>query len=415
MMNTGGMDKELGTDSRGSNAVYLEDLSISAQIEVSVEKRRSLRARYYYGIIFLSTNLAAWFIRDYILRVIPKNHFHRVCGIGGRDCTRTMGVLRISLGCFIFFFLMFLTTMRTRKLHEVRSVWHSGWWPAKIVLLIVSMTSPFFFSSEFIHLYGEFARVGAGVFLILQLVSVIQFIAWWNKYWMPEAKRKQCCSLGLIMSTVFYVASVCGVVFLYKLYVRSSSCTLNIFFISWTATLLLVMMLISLHSKVNRGLLSSGIMASYVVFLCWSAIRSEPVGRCSPQKETIGHHDWVTVLSFLMGICAIVMATFSTGIDSESFQFRKDEAQEGDDIPYKYGFFHLVFSLGAMYFAMLLINWNLNSSTRKWSIDVGWASTWVKIINEWLAAAIYLWKLISPVVRQAKVADQGVPDIVATL
>jgi len=74
MMNTGGMDKELGTDSRGSNAVYLEDLSISAQIEVSVEKRRSLRARYYYGIIFLSTNLAAWFIRDYILRVIPENH-----------------------------------------------------------------------------------------------------------------------------------------------------------------------------------------------------------------------------------------------------------------------------------------------------------------------------------------------------
>ncbi|MBA0696403.1 hypothetical protein Goari_002957, partial [Gossypium aridum] len=25
--------------------------------------------------------------------------------------------------------------------------------------------------------------------------------------------------------------------------------------------------------QVNRGLLSSGIMAAYVVFLCWSAIR----------------------------------------------------------------------------------------------------------------------------------------------
>ena len=46
-------------------------------------------------------------------------------------------------------------------------------------------------------------------------------------------------------------------------------------------------------------------------------------------------------------------------------QFRKDEVQEEYDIPYNYGFFHLVFSLGAMYFAMLLINWNINSSTRK--------------------------------------------------
>ncbi|XP_021859121.1 uncharacterized protein [Spinacia oleracea] len=370
------------TDLRVSEAVYLEELSRTPQkkIDVSVEKRKSLKVRYYYGIIFLTTNFVAWLVRDYIQRVIPENHFLRTCGVGGHDCIQTIGVLRISFGCFIFFFLMFLTTLNTNKLQEVRNAWHSG----------------------------EFARIGAGVFLALQLISVIQFIAWWNNYWMPDVKRKQSCSLGLFMSTVFYVASICGVVALYILYVPRSSCTLNIFFITWTAVLLIVMMLITLHSKVNRGLLSSGIMAAYVVFLCWSAIRSEPAGdKCSPQKQVTGHHDWITVFSFFIGICAIVMATFSTGIDSESFQFRKDEVEEEDDIPYKYGFFHLVFSLGAMYFAMLFINWDLNSSTRTWSIDVGWASTWVKIINEWFAATIYMWKLISPVVRQAKIVDEG--------
>ncbi len=25
----------------------------------------------------------------------------------------------------------------------------------------------------------------------------------------------------------------------------------------------------------------------------------------------------------------------------------------------------------------------------RWSIDVGWSSTWVKIVNEWLAAGLY--------------------------
>ncbi|CAO2822039.1 unnamed protein product [Amaranthus hypochondriacus] len=408
-MNTTGISEEK-IEIRVSEAVYLEELSRTRhkKIDVSLERRKSLRARYYYGVIFLIINFVAWLVRDYIQRVIPGEHFLRTCGIGGHDCINTMGVLRISFGCFIFFFLMFLTTMKTSKLQEVRNAWHSGWWPAKCILLVISMTSPFFLPSEYIHIYGEFARIGAGVFLALQLISVIQFIAWWNNYWMPDVKCMQSCSLGLLMSTVFYVASVCGVVVLYILYVPRSSCTLNIFFITWTAVLLLVMMLISLHSKVNRGLLSSGIMASYVVFLCWSAIRSEPAGKkCSPQKQLNGHHDWVTVLSFLIGICAIVMATFSTGIDSESFQFRKDEVQEEDDIPYKYGFFHLVFSLGAMYFAMLFINWDINSSTRKWSIDVGWASTWVKIINEWFAATLYMWKLISPVVRQAKIMDEG--------
>eukprot|EP01018_Ginkgo_biloba_P020821 Gb_12917 [translate_table: standard] len=94
-------------------------------------------------------------------------------------------------------------------------------------------------------------------------------------------------------------------------------------------------------------------------------------------------------LSFLIAVFAIVMAAFSTGIGSKSFQFRKDQVQSDDDIPYGYGFFHFVFSMGAMYFAMLFVGWNLHQSMEKWSIDVGWASTWVKIVNEWLAASLY--------------------------
>ncbi|KAK4356905.1 hypothetical protein RND71_022515 [Anisodus tanguticus] len=65
--------------------------------------------------------------------------------------------------------------------------------------------------------------------------------------------------------------------------------------------------------------------------------------KCSPQQQNSGHGGWTTVIGFLIGICAIVMATFSTGIDSQTFQFRKDKVQSDDDVPYKYGFFHLVF------------------------------------------------------------------------
>ncbi|XP_028113036.1 probable serine incorporator isoform X2 [Camellia sinensis] len=333
-----------------------------------VQKKKSLRARYLYGIVFLFANLVAWCVRDYGQKVTPQLHYLKSCGIGGLECFHTMGVLRVSLGCFIFFFIMFLTTCNTSKLYETRNTWHSRWWPLKFIMLIVSLTIPFFLPSNLIQLYGELARVGAGVFLILQLVSVIEFITWWNNYWMPDETGKQS----------FAFSDACHI--------------------------------LTFKEQVNRGLLSSGIMASYIVFLCWSAIRSEPAAKkCSPQKHENEHGDWTTVLGFLIAIFAIVIATFSTGIDSQTFQFRKDEVQHEDDIPYKYGFFHLIFSLGAMYFAMLFISWNLDSSTRKWSIDVGWASTWVKIVNEWFAATIYIWKLIYPVVRQTKVMDQEEP------
>ncbi|KAL2230182.1 UNVERIFIED_CONTAM: Serine incorporator 2 [Sesamum indicum] len=383
------MEPELRNN--GSSQSEEQPASGQKSVKCSVRKKKSLRARYAYGVIFLLTNIIAWLFRDYGERILP---------IQERAGQRSENVT-IRWEFFV-------------KLHEVRNAWHSGWWALKFILLLISFVIPFFIPTDYIQLYGELARVGAGVFLILQLISVIEFITWWNNYWMSDEKNKSSCSIGLFMSTVFYIASVCGIAVMYALYASKTSCSLNIFFISWTGVLLIVMMVISLHSRVNRGLLSSGIMASYIVFLCWTAIRSEPGSeKCSPQKQESGHGGWSTIVGFVIALCAIVIATFSTGIDSQTFQFRKNGAQLlEDDVPYSYGFFHLVFSLGAMYFAMLFISWNLGSLTRKWSIDVGWASTWVKIVNEWFAATIYceyrsltVWKLIFPVLKETKVMN----------
>ncbi|KHN31617.1 hypothetical protein glysoja_044746 [Glycine soja] len=35
------------------------------KVDYAVERNKSLRARYYFGIIFLIMNLVAWFFRDY--------------------------------------------------------------------------------------------------------------------------------------------------------------------------------------------------------------------------------------------------------------------------------------------------------------------------------------------------------------
>ncbi|GFP93484.1 serine incorporator 3 [Phtheirospermum japonicum] len=209
-------------------------------------------------------------------------------------------------------------TCNTRKSDKARNAWHSGWCAVKFVLLLILLVIPFFIPSDYIQLYGELARVGAGIFLILQLISVIEFITWWNNYWMFDDRKKSSCSIGLFMSTMFYISSFCGIVVMYLFYASKTLCSLNIFFISWTGVLLIVMMVISLHSKVNRSLLSSGIMASYIVFLCWTAMRSEPGSeKCSPQTQETGYIGWAAIVGFVVALCAIVIVTFSKGIDSQ--------------------------------------------------------------------------------------------------
>ncbi|KAL5215738.1 hypothetical protein ABZP36_007139 [Zizania latifolia] len=368
--------------------------------EEARRRRQSLRARYAYGLIFFATNLLAWFIRDYgakLLRGLHRRFLH----------VQFWTLLPLHLPFFlIFFWLMFATTFGTRKLHEIRNSWHSGFWVLKSLVYAVSMIIPFIIPNIFIQLYGKFLLSDDLVFLLLQLISMQYFISWCNSRWMPDSGSKQFGLFGLFLSTVSFIASFAGIAVLCVLYVPSSSCVFNIFTITWTAILVMTMMAVSLHSKVNEGLLSSGIMGLYVVFLCWSALHSEPkTGKCHTEMKFAKDGDWATVVSFIIAIFAIVMATFSTGIDTRSFQFRNDDLQSEEDVPYSYEIFHIVFAVGAMYFAMLFINWELNHPTRKWSIDVGWASTWVKIINEWFAASIYIWRLVSPVVWRKQSAN----------
>ncbi|KAK9211452.1 hypothetical protein WN943_000828 [Citrus x changshan-huyou] len=277
-------------------------------------------ARYVYALIFLVANLLAWVVRDYSSAALTEMEKLKNCQ-GGHHCLGAQGVLRV------FYIIMFLLTAGTSKLHGTRDLWHSGWWSAKIVLWIALTIIPFLLPSSFIQLYGEIAHFGAGVFLLIQLISVISFITWLNDCCLSEKNAERC----------------------------------------------------------------------------------EPAGEtCNRKAEASNKTDWLTIISFVVALLAIVIATFSTGIDSQCFQLRKSESPAEDDVPYGYGFFHFVFATGAMYFAMLLIGWNTHHTIRKWTIDVGWTSTWVRIVNEWLAVCVYLWMLVAPVILKSSRAAEPV-------
>ncbi|OIV93477.1 hypothetical protein TanjilG_18693 [Lupinus angustifolius] len=366
-------------------------------------------ARYAYALIFLVANLLAWAARDYGRTALTEMERLKGCN-GGKDCLGAEGVLRVSLGCFvsfsyqIFYIIMFLSTAGTSKLNQARDRWHSGWWPVKIVLWVAMTVIPFLLPSALIQIYGDVAHFGAGVFLLIQLISIISFITWLHNCCESEKYATRCHIHLMLFATIAYVICLVGIILMYIWYAPKPSCLLNIFFISWTLVLLQLMTSVSLHPKVNAGILTPGLMGLYVVFLCWCAIRSEPAGEsCIRKSDSAPKTDWLSIISFVVAISAIVIATFSTGIDSKCFQFRKDDKPPAeDDVPYGYGFFHFVFATGAMYFAMLLIGWNSHHSMRKWTIDVGWTSTWVRIVNEWLAVCVYLWMLVAPIIWKCR-------------
>ncbi|OMO58064.1 TMS membrane protein/tumor differentially expressed protein [Corchorus olitorius] len=223
-------------------------------------------ARYVYALIFLVSNLLAWGVRDYGRNAFPEMEKLKNCQ-GGRGCLGAEGVLRA------FYFVMFLSTAGTPRLFNCRDSWHSGWWSAKIGLWIALTVTAFLIPTFLIQIYGEIAHFGAGVFLLVQLVSVISFITWLNDCCQSEKNAERCHIHVMLVATVSYVICIVGIIMMYIWYAPEPSCLLNIFFITWTLVLLQLMTSVSLHPKVNAGFLTPGLMGLYVVFICWCAIR----------------------------------------------------------------------------------------------------------------------------------------------
>ncbi|XVE54303.1 hypothetical protein DITRI_Ditri03aG0070000 [Diplodiscus trichospermus] len=385
------METGVGTNLNERHGVFKDDCWFSQFRNSS----NPWMARYVYALIFLVSNLLAWAVRDYGRNAFPEMEKLKNCQ-GGRGCLGAEGVLRVSLGCFAFYFVMFLSTAGTPRMYNCRDSWHSGWWAAKFSVWIALTVTSFLVPTPFIQIYGL-------VFLLVQLVSVISFITWLNDCCQSDKNAERCHIHVMLLATAAYVICLVGIIMMYIWYAPEPSCLLNIFFITWTLVLLQLMTSVSLHPKVNAVFLTPGLMGLYVVFICWCAIRSEPAGEsCNREAEASNKTDWLTIISFVVALLAMVIATFSTGIDSQCFQFRKKEAPAEDAVPYGYGFFHFVFATGAMYFAMLLIGWNTHHTIKKWTIDVGWTSTWVRIVNEWLAVCVYLWMLVAPVILKSR-------------
>jgi hypothetical protein len=47
---------------------------------------------------------------------------------------------------------------------------------------------------------------------------------------------------------------------------------------------------------------------------------------------------------------------------------------------------------------MLLTGWGSKGMEGKDIIDVGWPSVWVKIVSQWVTAALYIWTMLAPIV-----------------
>ncbi|CAD5114707.1 DgyrCDS3750 [Dimorphilus gyrociliatus] len=255
------------------------------------------------------------------------------------DCTSIVGyqsVYRICFALTMFFFVMSLICIKVKSTKDPRAALHNGLWFFKLLAIIGICVGAFFIKDpNFAKAWMVIGMIGAFLFILIQLVLLIDFAHSWNESWVGKFEESQNKGwyVGLLAFTIFFYAIAITVLTLCYVYYAKGDCKLHKFFISFNLILCVIVSVISIlppiqEASPHSGLLQSSLISSYVMYLTWSSMTNNTDKMCNPSisdilQGTVGHNttssgtgsdklatfDWKSVIGLGIWFVAILYAS----------------------------------------------------------------------------------------------------------
>lgn len=393
---------------------------------------KSTATRAVYVAQFILVSIVAYVFSYWAYKWLPDVPVLKECK-DGVVCAGALTVFRITFGLTLYHAALCVFLIGVRSSTDWRATIQDGWFPVKFIALVGLIVVSFFIPNSFFKVYGWIMVVGAGFFIIVQLVLLIEFAYSWAETWLLKMEDEEMDGTKkwytiLLTATFTLIAGGLALTIASYKFFSGSGCGVNTFFITFNLIAALIYCVLSITPKVREGRPSSGLLQSAVIFLysaylVWSSMMSEPTSDgCNPfsgfsqgsASQTIS-----LILGAVFTVISVVYATvkagsssdelLGTGSDVEKPLVQSEGGEDGEAVVhpddekegtrYNYSFFHISFALGAMYVCMLLTNWMTITGidNQGVAVDTGNVSVWVKIVSSWVTIAMYLWTLAAPV------------------
>ncbi|CAL8339053.1 serine incorporator 2 [Gadus morhua] len=363
------------------------------------------------------------------------------------DCDVILGYKSVyrmcfAMTCFFFFFSAIMIQVRSSK--DCRAAVQNGFWFFKFLMLIGITVGAFFIPDGMFHtVWFYFGAVGSFIFIIIQLILLIDFAYSWNKVWVENAEdgENKGWFAGLLFFTVLhYALAFTALVLFYVYYTKPDDCTEHKVFISLNLIFCIIISVVSVLPKVQEaqplsGLLQSSLISLYTMYVTWSAMTNNPNRNCNPSllslvsnvtsaqpvpgtnPETLQLWDAQSVVGLVIFLFCTLYASIRSSSNTQVNKLMQTEEgggsggegvvgedgllravdNEEEAVSYSYSFFHFHLCLASLYIMMTLTNWyQPDTSVQKMSNSM--PAVWVKIASSWLGLALYLWTLLAPLV-----------------
>ncbi|XP_010464184.1 PREDICTED: probable serine incorporator [Camelina sativa] len=374
-------------------------------------------ARIAYCGLFGASLVVSWILRETGAPLLEKLPWINTSDSFTKEWYQQQAVLRVSFGNFLFFAIYALIMIGVKDQNDRRDSWHHGGWGLKMIVWFLLVALMFFVPNVIVSIYGTLSKFGAGAFLLVQVVLLLDATHNWNDSWVEKDEKKWYIAL-LVISIVCYIATYAfsGILFIW-FNPSGHDCGLNVFFIVMPMILAFVFAIIALHPAVNGSLLPASVISVYCAYVCYTGLSSEPHDYvCNGLNKSKAVNASTLILGMLTTVLSVLYSALRAGSSTtflsppssprsggkEALLEDPEDGKKGSEaearpVSYSYSFFHIIFALASMYAAMLLSGWT-DSSESASLIDVGWTSVWVKICTGWVTAALYIWTLIAPLI-----------------
>eukprot|EP00128_Syssomonas_multiformis_P011508 Colp12_sorted_trinity150504_noHs@1963 len=385
--------------------------------------KTSVATRAVYAFFFLLATVLAWIMRSqFFADWIQSGPLNYSCA-NNDQCYGILSVYRICIALCIYHGTLCLVMIGVKNTQDPRAVLHNGLWPIKFIALVGITVGCFFIKGEDVIKFSIPALIGALIFLCFQLILLVDFahtmtekILNYIEYGDSKCLKTSCMIFLPTASLILWGGSFALTVILYLNFMPGNSeCRINTFYITFNWLLALVYTLLSFSPRVQEknprsGVLQASMVFAYNSYLLFSALSSQPNDAnfsCNRLTNVEDTQKAVIIVGVIFTFIAVIYSALSTSHSEDALNpsgksgvlTDDTDDEESGDCTYNYSFFHLLFVLAAMYVAMLLTGWNEidGTATTGYVIDQGFTSVWVKIVSSWVAALLYIWTLIAPI------------------
>lgn len=242
-------------------------------------------------------------------------------------CYGIGAVLRVSWALFLFFFIHLLFNVfggnkYGYKIDTVNWLW-------KILLYLSMLVVAYLIPDSFYRVYEWIARIVGGIFLVIQMILIIDFAYECNEYLL----NKQWLKTILAVSTLIFATSIacCALLFIYFTHQGTSGCTIENFFIGFTLALTVSVTLLSISPLAGTeedgggGLLPAAVITANSWWLCYSALESNP----SPCVAVPDSSTPLIVISIIIGCVSITYAGYNVATSNSLFGGQSESELHG--------------------------------------------------------------------------------------